>query len=442
MDKQIRCIKIIHPLSCIRLWRLLSGFFRFIGIFVCENIENQEYGEPVDWYYKVDSKSEDSNDILESSFRVAIKEFSKQCSNSEYVLQEISELYLKYNLMAGSYGIGYFANTGNFIIYKNMLDAKSRFEVVLEQLKNLEDSNHLENIYLWFAKANCKRRINEIYTVIKTYIIVHNSTTEDPELVNLLNQEKNALRSNLNYDSFIEFSDFNEDIKKILKKDPNSYNAYAIRGLAVEFYDEYKVNSANEFKKAIRITGDACYASYLYYRIGRYCETIRYNRVNNKKDFYKKALEVDSHNYRALYKLASSEKNFEEAIKLWEKFLMLLEPLKELSSLQPIESAYLYKAYYCLGDLYRKNNQISESLSYLNQAIQIWQNEKDIPFYQWMFGENWLEYKNAQRQKLKVENCLISAIKVSCAGNRVDEYKSYNDTLNLVKSKKKIMTDK
>ena len=52
----VRCITVVHPLHKIREYREFSAFFRLMGIFVCENIAREEYGNPTD--YEIDIPEE------------------------------------------------------------------------------------------------------------------------------------------------------------------------------------------------------------------------------------------------------------------------------------------------------------------------------------------------------------------------------------------------
>lgn len=67
MKQGIRCVTIIHPTDEIREYREMAGFFRLIGIFVCEKMEWMEAGDETDVVISLLEKTEPKkiSDILE-----------------------------------------------------------------------------------------------------------------------------------------------------------------------------------------------------------------------------------------------------------------------------------------------------------------------------------------------------------------------------------------
>ena len=205
---------------------------------------------------------------------------------------------------------------------------------------------------------------------------------------------------------YYDLDDINPDIEKILKRDPEFYGAYAIRGFVMEMDEDYSIDSVKDIKSAISIIGEKSYTSYLYYRIGRYCERVRSN-LDVKIDYYKNAAE------------------------LWEKVLRILEERKALPSLQPIECAYLYRAYHELGKLYTKQGKYDEAIASLKSAEAMYLNkcneEGEKAFYPWKgeLVEGWKIYKKAAKDKLQIINVYVDFLDIAARINDKEMFETY-----------------
>ncbi|GFI50110.1 hypothetical protein IMSAGC020_01316 [Lachnospiraceae bacterium] len=438
-----RCVRIMHPLSEVRLYRLLSAFFRMVGIFACENIHGRKYGDETDWEYEIEPGLEESEESLEQGFYNILEEMKRSFDEEAIeVLKKIAAVFLKYDLMRASYAQDYFgdAEIEYEFIYRQVESARVRFEEALKSYEEMEEQCEEcnGNIYIWAAKSSCKRRINELYTII--WNAIQNGRYGKDE------DEREALKEELWKSHYYSLDEVNGDILKILDKEPWFYGAYTIRGFMLEVDDEYNIESVKDIKNAISIIGEKSYISYLYYRIGRYCERVRHN-IPVKIEYYKKAWEVDSNNYRALCKLAEYEgeqKNYEESANLWERVLCILEERRELPSLQPVECAYLYRAYRELGYLSVRQENFLHGIDFLKKAEAVYDNQinEDLHqgFYPWMFGEEevewhegtvkrWEIYKSAARDKLRIEDTYRDMVKAAARTNNQELYNEYKEKL-------------
>lgn len=447
-NNYVRCIRIMHPLSEVRLYRLLSAFFRLVGIFACENISGRKYGDETDWEYEIEPGLEESEESLEQGFYQVLEEMKKSYDvETVEGLEKIAAVYLKYDLMRASYAQDYFGDAENEYeyIYKQIEAARIRFEEALKSYEEMEDQ-YGGHIYLWAAKSTCKRRINELYTI--TWNAIQNGRYGKDEA------EREALKEELWKSHYYSLDEVNGDILKILDQVPQFYGAYTIRGFLLEIDDEYNIESVKDIKNAISIIGEKSYISYLYYRIGRYCEWVRHN-IPVKIEYYRKAWEVDSNNYRALCKLAEYEGeqgNYQESADFWEKVLRILEERRLLPSLQPIECAYLYRAYRELGYLSVRQEKFRQGIDFLRKAESVYDNRmnEDLQkgFYPWMFrrekvewcegtAERWEIYKAAARDKLRIEDVYRDMIKVAARFNDQELYDEYKEKLENLQNKKR-----
>ena len=67
VSQGIRCVTIIHPTDEIREYREMAGFFRLIGVFVCEKMEWMDTGDETDVVISLleKNKPKKTSDILE-----------------------------------------------------------------------------------------------------------------------------------------------------------------------------------------------------------------------------------------------------------------------------------------------------------------------------------------------------------------------------------------
>ncbi len=414
----IRCITIVHPPNEIKEYRLLSAFFRLIGIWVCENVE-EEHGDQTDFTIRI--RYED--DFISEWQRISCGAGGelKECSpepevgyteehwlsevlrQMEYCFekstyQEIKKIAICYftnDLMRGSYAVGYFGDADDPRIFAYMGKSKQRFYKAYQELVELEKADSSK--YLLAAICNCQRRINELYTVI--WKAVKNGKIKDDEGI---------FRDILREHPFIPYDEINRRLSKILEMDPKNYAAYAIRGFVKQLDDDRILEFVYDFENAVALCGRRSYASCLLYHIGKYFETVRIDKAFEEK-YYNYAYQVNPYNYRAAYKVAMCHRKQGEhnkAMKILEGILNILSKKTVLEMLQPVECAYQYKTNSEIGKMYIRKEKYRESIRYFEQAKACGSSDKNMLFYNWMFGEeDGAVFKKAAVKKLNIYNC-------------------------------------
>ena len=350
----VRCITIVHPLDEIRKYRECSAFFFFFGIFVSENICGKEYGDPTD--YRISFSVDDDWNAAISPVTVINDMVADDVISPSMgsLFQNLYTIFDTNDLMRASYATAYFFNANNSYIYAQMYEYYNRFDKAYSAFEKLEKSvNDPDELkYIWAAKSNCKRRMNELYTHIWN-AIEKGWYTKDKK-------EKNQLKQKLWDRHFFDYEEINVDIQKILDVEPDFYGAYAIRGFALELDREHRFDSVADLINAVNCIGEKSYASYVCYRIGKYYESIRGN-LSRKWEYYQKSWKLDPNNYRALHKLILREKaagNLDKADEYCKKLVEILHDKKRSPALQPIECAYLYKTYSLWGDIHMKKAEM------------------------------------------------------------------------------------
>lgn len=446
----IKCIKIIHDPREVRIYRALSAFFRLIGVFACENLTGDEYGDEVDITFKIEKGSEEKDIPAEEQARDILDE-KKECFDNEIyaVISQIWEIFQSYDLMRKSYAIAYFRNSGKKEIYEQMGKAIEAFKSALNQLQTLEENTEKEspgNVYLWMAQASCQRRINELTGILWDAVTAFYRKEEEElreEKDDKIRKAKEASirkekdkKLELLSHKYIKFEEINKNIKKVLKVDSRFYAAYAVRGFAEELSKAYETKSVVDLKLAANMIKDKSYSSYLWFRIGMY-----YNNKVKRIKYCEKAYQVDRHNFRAIYQLAKAKMETGDkagAKELWEKLRDVLECKRDLPSLQPVECAYLYKSYRKIGFLYNSSKNYETGIENLKKAEQVYKNinneQDEKGFYPWMFGrdsinesgkKSWEVYKEAAREKLQIHDLYVEIVDVSARASLVETHDEY-----------------
>ena len=113
----------------------------------------------------------------------------------------------------------------------------------------------------------------------------------------------------------------------------------------------------------------------VYYAIGSYWEKVR-EQVGRALDAYNYAYEEDDCAFRAIYKLAMYELDFEEAEFLYRRILRILENKRLNNCLQPMETEYVYKTLFRLESLYIKNDKRAGVQECCEKIKELYQNHR------------------------------------------------------------------
>lgn len=420
MKQGIRAVTIIHPTDEIQAYREIAGFFRLIGIFVCEKMEWMDMDEETDVIISLLEADGPKNvpNVLSS--------LSQELGQTTIaILNSVETIYNNTNLMRSSYALEFFSNCKNLTIYGDMLIAYDNFSNALLQFEKLEkqiaNTETLPLKYVLAAQANCQRRMSQLYTILWDAV-------EAGYYGNQTNQYKEALWDRKYY--FIP--DIEKIIKRILEIDSEYYGAYAILALAEIGDREMKVVAMTDFEKAVTLTGNKPHSSYLRYRMGRYYEYIL-KRPKKSLIHYQKSYEVDKYNYRAIYKLAVHEQsvgNYKDSMDFWNKIIYILSHKKDSKALQPVECNYLFKAHKNKGMILFEQKKYEECYLEMKKAEMLYENKSNQGaggIYHVMFGNHASEYKKAAKEKLNIWRLYEFLAKVTPILGKYEEYRKYRD---------------
>ena len=118
---------------------------------------------------------------------------------------------------------------------------------------------------------------------------------------------------------------------------------------------------------------------------------------------------MNPYNYRAAFKVAMCHRRrgeHDKAMEILKEILNILSTKTVQEMFQPVECAYLYKTNSVIGKMYIRKEKYRESIRYLEQAKECGSSDKNMLFYQWMFGEeDGAIFKKAAVKKLNIYNC-------------------------------------
>lgn len=164
-----------------------------------------------------------------------------------------------------------------------------------------------------------------------------------------------------------------ERCMKLINCYPDFTNAKILLGLSYE----PSVSNANEalaaYLAALRDINGECFASPVYYWMGK-----RYESYNRSRDDAEKSYEIANQkkrkfrNYFKLAIFAKNKKDYTEAIKLFQEIANKLEMKKELEYTDPLELEYIFKSYGQQCFCYYQQEKYPESIRMGHEAESLW----------------------------------------------------------------------
>lgn len=415
----VRTIKIVHDELRGDEYRLLAGYFRLIGVFVCdctargELSVNTEYdavlrvsenvtecvivGNEDNGVFDIpvlslqESKEKKAGYLLDLLERVF---FAYEKTWEQEALKKIADIYIEHSLLKYIYSINYF--------YREEKVIKESFRELAESYNALtiwEQSLGKESKYSLYARIDMARILNELCNM---------SGWERP----------------------FDTAKLVAGTQKIIGIDNAFYNVYVLNGFLCDIDNRYRSDVQFYYQKALEMIGGKPYASYVHYRLGRYYE----KKLDDKKkalEQYVNAYEANHQHYRSIYKIALSykaEQKYDEACILYQKIIDILFFKTEKNYLQPIEYEYLFKTYTNMGDIYKIYLHSFNKAAYcFEKGIEIIEklSKEKNEFFESMYGTEKGDYRDfilKRLDKKKMYRELIDIYTELKDENKLQEY--------------------
>lgn len=267
--------------------------------------------------------------------------YDKQDENAVSVseLNDLINIYVDRKLWLHSMNMQYYAGRSSVAVS----EAKTAFLDIYNDLKGVLDSKEM----------GLEKRLYK-YAVLWCAVKINDACKYEDEIL------------------YFPISYVAEKCRSLCAAYPDFGNAKVLLGLCYE----PSSNSANEalaaFDSALNEMRSECFASAIYYRIGK-----RYEPYPDKREYVKKAYESAYQRktkFRIIFKLAIGARDrgdIEGALEWFDEIRNKLKLKQKLHFLDPLELEYLFKAYVHKCYLYYKEDDVRAAIREGEEAIKI-----------------------------------------------------------------------
>ena len=222
---------------------------------------------------------------------------------------------------------------------------------------------------------------------------------------------------------------------KIIKSNPQFSNAKVLLGLIYENVSTKIRAAVDAYEDALLEIGEQCYASSVYYWLGKRCEnTSTYGE--RCKEAYREAHRA-AYKYRNIFKMAMIckwEEDIAGELRYLEDCVKYIE--RKGSYLDPLEHEYFFKTNVLIGYIYIYNDElknIPKGISHIQDALKLRdyiQNEKNgvkkyTKYYQDVYGTKANDYIDLALRRMNVKKAyeyLAKAFTLAGMHNIADKY--------------------
>lgn len=268
-----------------------------------------------------------------------LKDFDQENDVVAGGLEPLIKIYVVNNLMLHSMNMQYFSRRPSEIIEESRNALRAAHDAVGEQLEKLCDG---VGLYYEYARLWCEVKINNACDYLRDIL------------------------------------DFSIDrvagrCRELVSRYPDFTNAKILLGLSYE----PSISSANEaldaYIAALRDIKGECFASPVYYWIGKRYETYNRNRENAEKSFeFANEKKAKFRNYFKLAVFAKDKRDYSKAIELFQVILEKLELKKALKYLDPLELEYIFKSYSQQCYCYYQQEKYMEAIRVGHKVEKFW----------------------------------------------------------------------
>ncbi len=316
------------------------------------------------------------------------------------VWSALADIYIKNDLMIHSSSLQYYPMRESAAIQNAEKLFLQAYTQITELLAAVKIQKHLRYAQLW-----CAVKINSIRKFQK-------KMAEFPPL------------------------ELAEKCIKLYKEYPDFSNVKVLEGLCYEHSEDKASEAIYAFKHALNMERSNCYATAIYYWIGK-----RYEAYNTKKkeaeEYYFKAYR-SMPKFRNIYKLAVFAKgraDFETTQKYFTEIIDVLVEPKKLNMLDPLELEYAFKVYQQMCHMYYdkcsdRRSKYEKVIYYAQAAIGARELIDFSIFYDRLYGEENAElYRNISKERMSLDSIYLM---LSHSYHDVKEYDIAEKYKNLI----------
>jgi len=194
-----------------------------------------------------------------------------------------------------------------------------------------------------------------------------------------------------------------EECKKLCKEYEAFDNARVLLGLCYEPALSYGNEALIAFDGALQKMGAVCFASPVYYWMGKRFESYS-GRKKDAEICYKKANDRKE-KFRNIFKLAVIErdrKEYDKSLELFDKILSKLQKKLEMEFADPLELEYAFKVYMQESYIYFQKGNYDRTIEMGKRAIEIKEEKiKQNKFFPIFYDQDAEGYKEILQKRLK-----------------------------------------
>ena len=164
--------------------------------------------------------------------------------------------------------------------------------------------------------------------------------------------------------------------QNLCEKYPEFSNAKVLLGLCYETSPNYASESVKAFESALEDMDTECFASVVYYWIGKRCE--RYPETKKYAENYFKKANDSKIKFRNLFKLAiyaRDNKEYDNSLYLFGQITQKLSQKINIKYEDPLELEYLFKSYVQQCYISHKQGKDKETIEYGCKALEFLDDE-------------------------------------------------------------------
>ncbi len=432
--RKFKSIKIIHNIVRRADYVFLSEFFRFIGIFVCEGIliekpndrtraekntrydaciyvgqmevpenddsllskivDREEYKEliknlPPDtiyfssYYDKATDISavmresvEKQVEVLESVLNAVLTCIFQKVEREIFDFNSLIKIYVENHIALHSINLQYFQKKPSIAVEKaevSFINAHKELYKLYEKKKYKEEMD-----------SYCKYAI--LWTEVK---------------VNLANSYEEKRVS-------FPINDLAEKCYNLCEEYPDFVNARVLHGICYEPFKNRANDALAVFRSVLDLIDDECFSAPVYYWMGRrYEDGSRNTRTEEQmKTCYTRANKKKV-KFRNLFKLAviaRNEKDYENALELFDEIIERLETKSAIDFKDPLEIEYEFKVYNQQCYIYYQQREYTKVIKLGEKALEMIQDDSidKNRYFKILYGDVASDYRKILKKRLNL----------------------------------------
>lgn len=341
---ELKAVRIIHDVVGSIDFFFLAEFFRLSGIYVVEQMEGDAEPDKSCYDVTIGACRSDSRLGAEDDVCIHLRDLKRNISSDDNIR--------KWN---STDQITVLTNLIGELIQKNVCNQSAWWDILIGIYVNRELVLHSMNLQFYFKKAsfaveNARNAFRDAY---KDLVAEKGSIPAGDHGKKYYDYARIYCKVKVNagckymgdeFEFYIE--GLGNECIQCINLYPEFSNLKVLLGLCYEHTPEYARVAIQAFHGALEYEKMKCYASHIYYWIGKRYEELNENWGDVTRNYQMSHKRKPK--YKNIYKLAIEERiagNYYRAIEYFQEILKKLEKKMEQKLADPLELEYYFKSY-------------------------------------------------------------------------------------------------